>query len=223
MPGKDLKFASPDSRCVQDGEGGCTFGSTAVLSSLTPDWDWLAVHALDDSATARHAAVLAFAGKGAHRGVPESLPPQDTCTTGYRVTRVLPAGAPSDVFTASAIGWGCAVLASVEFSAARRAFRQAVALAAAPQRKPGPVGHPLDRWPVAEASLRLDTMKARIADVTHPWPLAPEPGPDLGGQHIISVYAMRREITEGSAAVRRLSAQIASACSASGGSAIAAR
>ena len=141
----------------------------------------------------------------------------------YRVVRVLPAGAPSDVFTTSAIGWGCALLASVEFSAARRAFRQAIALAGTPQRKPEYGGHPLDRWPVAEASLRLDTMKTRIADVTHPWPLVPEPGPDLGGQHMIRVYAMRREITEGSAEVRRLSAQIASARSATGGSAKAAR
>lgn len=211
VPGKDLKFASPDSRCVQDGEGGGMFRNPAVLSSLTPDWDWLAVHALDESATARRAAVLAFAGKGMR------------CMDTYRVTRVLPAGAPSDVFTASAIGWGCALLASVEFAAARRAFWQAVAVAGALRRKPDRAGHPLDRWPVAEASLRLDTMKARIADVTHPWPLVPEPGPDLGGQHMISVYAMRREITEGSAAVRRLSAQIASARSASGGSAIAAR
>jgi hypothetical protein len=193
-PGKDLKFASPDSRCVQDGAGGCEFRSPAALSSLTPDWDWLAVHALDESATTPRAAVLAFAGKGTNR-----------------VTRVLPAGAPSDVFTASAIGWGCAVLASVEFSATRRAFRQAIALAGAQRRKSEHGGHPLDRWPVAEASLRLDTMKARIADVTHPWPLVPEPGPDLGGQHMISVYAMRREITEGSAAVRHLSAQIAGA------------
>ena len=216
-PGNDLKFASPDSRCVRDGRGGWEFRRLAV-SSLTPGWDWLAVHALDESAAAPRAAVLAFAGREAHR-----------------VARVLPAGAPSDVFTASATGWGCALLASVEFSAARRAFRQAVAAAGASPGKPDRAGqpldragHPLDRWPVAEASLRLDTMKARIADVTHPWPLVPEPGPDLGGQHMIGVYAMRREITEGSAAVRRLSAQIArahgtSGQGASGGSAIAAR
>jgi len=208
MPGKDLKFASPDSRCGQDGAGRFEFRSPAALSSLTPDWDWLAVHALHESPTAPRTAVLAFAGK-------------ETGT--YRVARELPAGAPSDVFTASAIGWGCAVLASVEFSAARRAFRQAIALAGVPQRKPEAGGHPLDRWPVAEASLRLDTMKARIADVTHPWPLVPEPGPDLGGQQMIGVYAMRREITEGSVAVRRLSAQIASVHGTSGQGAIAAR
>jgi hypothetical protein len=59
-------------------------------------------------------------------------------------------------------------------------------------------------------------MKARIADLTHPWPLVPEPGPDLGGQHMIGVYAMRREVADGCAAVRRLSAQIASAYGATG-------
>jgi alkylation response protein AidB-like acyl-CoA dehydrogenase len=223
--GSDLKFAAPGSRCVPDGTGGYDFRSPEALSSPTPGWDWLAVHALAEEAgpgTAgttgpagrfpRRAAVLAFAGRGAR------------CTP-VRVARVLPAGAPSDVFTTSAIGWGCALLASVEFAAARRAFRQAVALvsgerACRGQVVPGQVvqgegtrasGHPLDRWPVAEASLRLDAMKARIADVTHPWPRVPEPGPDLGGQHLISVYAMRREVTEGSSAVRRLAAQVSGA------------
>jgi hypothetical protein len=175
----------------------------------------------------RREAVLGFAGPGSRR-IPA-----------HRVARVLPAGAPADVFTASAVGWGCAVLASVEFSAARRAFRRACDLAwsaaggddgakpvpsprapHAAQFPPQPAeprpGSPLDQWPVAEASLRLDAMKARIADVTHPWPRVPEPGPDLGGQHLISVYAMRREIADGSARVRALAAQIASSRSGSG-------
>jgi hypothetical protein len=194
-PGADLKFASPGSRCVCGPDGGYEFSDAGALASLTPSWDWLAVHALCDvPAEPRREAVLAFAGPGAPR-----------------VARVLPAGAPSDVFTASAVGWGCAILASVEFSAARRAFRRACAqFPYVPPQGPAPGRpSPLDQWAVAEASLRLDAMKARIADVTHPWPRVPEPGPDLGGQHLISVYAMRREVTEGGAAVRALAAQIA--------------
>jgi hypothetical protein len=226
-PGRDLKFASPDSRCDPDESGGYTFRSPDVLASLTPGCEWVAVHALTDGTGrtggryGRYDAVLAFAGTGSR------------CTPAFRVARVLPAGAPSDVFTTSAIGWGCALLASVEFSAARRAFRRAVdsASRAAATRTAAPIPRPrhgtpsdgaslLDQWPVAEASLRLDAMKDRIAQVTHPWPRVPEPGPDLGGQHLISVYAMRREVTEGAQRVRALSAQIAASRS---GSAIATR
>jgi hypothetical protein len=228
-PGGDLKFASPDSRCDLDENGGYAFRSPAAMASLTPRCDWVAVHALTDGTGAsggtggrppgryRHDAVLAFAGTGSR------------CTPAFRVARVLPAGAPSDVFTTSAIGWGCALLASVEFSAARRAFRRAVgsasraAAAGTAAPVPGPRrGTPsdgaslLDQWPVTEAGLRLDAMKDRIAQVTHPWPGVPEPGPDLGGQHLISVYAMRREVAEGAARVRALSAQIAASHSGSG-------
>jgi hypothetical protein len=151
--------------------------------------------------------VLAFAERGA-RG-----------RAGYRVVRVLAAGAPSDVFTTSAIGWGCSLLASVEFAAARQVFRHAVAVAEAraggysvqPRAACPPGSSPLDRWPVAEASLRLDALKARIAEVTHPWPLVPEPGPDLGGQQLIAIFAMRHEVVEGALRVRALSAAITGA------------
>jgi hypothetical protein len=235
-PGADLKFASPDSRCDLGEDGGYTFRNPAVLASLTPGCDWVAVHALTDGVASgdtgghpsgrtggrppgqycRHDAVLAFAGTGTR------------CAPALRVVRVLTAGAPSDVFTTSAIGWGCALLASVEFSAARQAFRRAAdtaSRAAAPTSGPVPTPRqgassvdpsPLDQWPVAEASLRLDAMKDRIAQVTHPWPRVPEPGPDLGGQHLISVYAMRREITVGATRVRALSAQIEASRNGSG-------
>jgi hypothetical protein len=77
---------------------------------------------------------------------------------------------------------------------------------------PASVGpHPLDQWPVAEAGLRLDDMKARIADVTHPWPLVADTTPDLGGQRLIGIYAMRHEVAEGAARVHDLLAELAAA------------
>jgi hypothetical protein len=214
-PGNDLKLAAPDSRCDPAGESGYRFRDPGTaLASVTPHWDWLAVHALAQLC-AGHQAVLAFAGRGAR------------CTPAYRVARVLPPGVPSDVFTASAIGWGCSLLASVDFAAARQAFRRAVArtgalgdgypvqpTAAGPHHPVPRAGNPLDRWPVAEASLRLDALKARIADVTHPWPLVPEPGPDVGGQQLIAIFAMRHEVAEGAARVRALSASITGAADA---------
>jgi hypothetical protein len=149
-------------------------------------------------------AVLAFAGRGSR------------CTPAFRVARVQPAGAPGDVFTTSAVGWGHSILASVEYSDARRAFNEAVAGVAASAAVP-PIadaatgGHPLDGWHVAEAGLRLYAMKAKIAEITHPWPLVREPAPDLGGQHLISVFTMRNEVTEGARRVLGLTAQIANA------------
>jgi hypothetical protein len=141
-------------------------------------------------------AVLAFAGRGSR------------CTPAFRVARVQPAGVPGDVFTTSAVGWGHSILASVEYSDARRAFNAAVAAVAADAADTAPEGHPLDQWVVAEAGLRLDAMKAKIAEITHPWPLVREPAPDLGGQHLISVFTMRNEVSEGARRVLSLAAQI---------------
>jgi alkylation response protein AidB-like acyl-CoA dehydrogenase len=205
--GGDLRLADPQSRCEPAGESGYRFRSPAVLSSLTPTWDWVAVHAIHPAAGSAHPkpdAVLAFAGRGSR------------CTPAFRVARVAPAGAPSDIFASSAIGWGHSILASVQYSDARRAFNAAMAagaaeLAGSPAGAVAPGGHPLDRWPVAEAGLRLDAMKERIADITHPWPLVLDTTPDLGGQKLIGIYAMRHEVAEGAAKVHDLLAQITAA------------
>ena len=188
-PGSDLKFADPHSRCDPAGEMGYRFRTRGVLSGVTPAWDWMAVHGITGGR--RPDAVLAFAGRGTR------------CTPAFRVARVLPAGAPSDVFTTSAITWGNSILASVQYSHARRAFNDAVV--ALDRRHDAAAGaHPLDQWPVAEAGLRLDTMKAKIAEITHPWTLVPERGLDLGGQRLISLYTMRHEVADGAAHVHRL-------------------
>jgi hypothetical protein len=184
--GGDLRLADPQSQCDPAGESGYRFRNPAVLSSLTPTWDWVAVHAIHPAAGARHPrpdSVLAFAGRGSR------------CAPAFRIARVAPTGAPADIFASAAIGWGHAILASVQYSDARRAFNAAMAstaaeLADAPADVAG--AHPLNQWPVAEAGLRLDDMKARIADITHPWPLVPDTTPDLGGQRLIGIYAMRR-------------------------------
>jgi hypothetical protein len=193
--GRDLQFADPRSRCEPAGESGYRFRDTAVLSSQTPTWDWAAVHAVHASD-----AVLAFAGRGSR------------CTPAFRVARVQHSGAPSDVFTASAVGWGHSILASVQYSDARRAFNAAVAAVAADTATVAlEAQHPLDRWAVVEAGLRLDAMKAKIAEITHPWPRVPAPAPDLGGQRLIGIFTMRHEVADGARHVLNLTAQIADA------------
>jgi alkylation response protein AidB-like acyl-CoA dehydrogenase len=205
-PGNDLHFASPESRCELADESGYRFRNTSVLSSPTPNWDWVAVHAVTIPARPsaplpRPDAVLAFAGRGSR------------CTPAFRVVRVQSAGSPADVFITSALAWGHSLNASVEYSAARRAFGHAAdhAVEAASVQPSLDGAHPLDRWPVAEASLRLDAMKAKIAEITHPWPLVPGQEPDLGGQRLISIFTMRHEVAEGAQQVLDLTTQIASA------------
>ena len=201
--GADLKFADPRSRCEPDGSGGYRFRDRDAASTATPAWDWLAVHAVHPGPVPR--TVIAFAGRGGGRA------------PAFRVARVAAAGTPADVFTTSALTWGHAILASVQYSDARRAFNDAItacADAVTPAAFAGPAepfvprqgtdGHPPGRWPAAEAGARLDAMKAKIAEITHPWALAREPGPDLGGQHLISLYAMRHEVAEGAVSVHAL-------------------
>lgn len=205
-PGDDLKFADPHSRCDLTGESGYRFRDTGVLASLTPAWDWIAVHAVHPAS--RPDSVIAFAGRGSR------------CTPAFRIARVQPVGAPGDVFTTSAIAWGHSILASVQYSDARRAFNEALTVASSAATPGGALPlpadasgghHPLDQWPVAEAGLRLDAMKAKIAEITHPWQLVPEQAPDLGGQRLISIYSMRHEVAEGAARVHELISEITSA------------
>jgi hypothetical protein len=231
--GGDLRFADPKSRCEPATGSGYQFRDPGVLSTRTPAWDWIAVHAV----AAGPRSVIAFAGRGTR------------CTPAFRVARVSAAGTPEDVFTTSALTWGHSILASVQYSDARRAFNDAItayAEAATPAaftdslasgdfasgnsaaagdsvpssgpaggaagvggvRPAGSGGRPADRWPVAEAGVLLDAMKARIAEITHPWQLVQEAAPDLGGQHLISLHAMRHEVAEGATSVHALAGQL---------------
>ena len=206
--GADLRFADPRSRCEPSADGGYQFLGPGVLATMTPGWDWIAVHAVHSvGSPARPQCVIAFAGRGARS------------TQAFRVARAQPAGTLADVFSTSALTWGHSILASVQYSDARRAFNAAitavaeaatpadVARLAEPGSPNGP-GSPVGRWPAAEAGARLDAMKARIAEVTHPWQLVQAPAPDLGGQHLIGLHAMRHEVAEGAAHVHGLIAQI---------------
>jgi hypothetical protein len=212
--GDDLRFADPGSRCEPDGEGSYRFAEVGILATPTPGWDWIAVHAVHHPRQPGRSqpgpqSVIAFAGRDAR------------CTPAFRVARVQRSGAPADVFTTSALTWGHSILASVEYSDARRAYNvaltayaesataamlttQAPGINQAPRINTGAGPRPAGRWPVAEAGAALDAMKARIAEITHPWQLFQEPAPDLGGQHLINLHAMRHEVTAGAASVHEL-------------------
>jgi hypothetical protein len=162
--GGDLRFADHRSVCESAGDSGYTFGDPGVLSTMTPGWDWMALHAVHQAE--RPQAVIAFAGRG------------DLGAPALRVARVASLGTPEDVFTTSALTWGHSILASVQYSDAKRVFNAAITayaeaavsddaglagmslggLAADAARVPGQggtspagSGRPGGNWPVAEA------------------------------------------------------------------------
>src|ERR1700722_16998352 len=119
--GGDLRLADPQSRCEPAGESGYRVRQPAALSSLTPTWDWVAVHAIHPATGAGHPrpdAVLAFAGRGSRcapalpvaPGAPPARPAAvlacagrgARCAPACRAPRVAPAGAPADIFASSA-------------------------------------------------------------------------------------------------------------------------
>jgi alkylation response protein AidB-like acyl-CoA dehydrogenase len=213
-PGGDLRFADPRSRCEPAGDGGYQFAQPGLVSTMTPGWDWIAVHGVHQAASSRLGQsqsaqpqlVIGFAGRGGR------------CTPAFRVARAQAAGAPGDAFLTSALTWGHAILASVQYSDARRAFNDALTayaeaaaaamLAADGPAAPVPPAPSAGHWPVAEAGALLDAMKSHIADITHRWQLVQPPTPDLGGQHLISLYAMRHRVAEGAARVHDLITQV---------------
>jgi hypothetical protein len=228
--GADLKFADPRSRCAPAGENGYQFADPAVLSTATPGWDWIAVHGVYQGTrrSARAQSVIAFAGRGDRctpgvrvaragvAGTPADLFLTSALTWGQGILASVQYSDTRRAFDAALTA--CAEAAAAALTAGPSAagpasgapgmtgpgvVRQGLAGPSA-----GAVQPAAGQWPIAEAGARLDAMKARIAEITHPWPLVREPAPDVGGQHLISLYAMRHEVAAGAARVHDLISQI---------------
>ena len=226
-PGNDLKLAAPDSRCDPDGDSGYRFRDPATaLASMTPHWDWLAVHALAQAAVSRggEQSILPYPpvvprppgrarlrrargamyprlpggpGAAARRPVRRVHRERDrlgVLGAGERRVRRRPAGVPAG---------------RRRRRGPRRRMLRPAAGALRPLRPPG-------AGPLARRRGQLAAGRAQVAHRRGDPPLAagPRAGPDLGGQQLIAIFAMRREVAEGAGRVRALSAAITSAAGA---------
>jgi len=132
-----------------------------------------------------------------------------------------PGGRPvdprEDAFAAGTFGWELPLAGMTRYAIARQAFDDAVqrmgragANQAAGQDGPG---HPLDQWPVAEAALRLDGIRAQLDAVIGDWRQRTAAGGaltslDPGGQWLIRLFTVRHAAAEGAQRVIELAAQI---------------
>jgi alkylation response protein AidB-like acyl-CoA dehydrogenase len=202
--GNDLIFADPGARAERAAAGGYRLHGRKILTSASPAWDWLGVHGVDDSEPARPKIVHAFIRQA---------------DLGCRTARVLPPGPPDDPFIAGVFGWGLPLAGEISYAIARRAFDLAIERACphAPRGR-GPRAsaagcHPTDRWPVAEAALRLDAIRGQLDTVLHGWQQRAAVGGaaailDPGGQWLIRLFTVRRAAADCARRVAELAEQI---------------
>ena len=141
-----------------------------------------------------HAArgrIFAGYGAGGDLGTPHMAPP---ATEG-------------SALLAGLYAWGLALAGMTSYAIARRMFELAVARA---ER----AGLSLDRWPVAEASLRLDGMRGQLDEVIGGWQQRVAAGGgmitlDPGRLGLIREFTARHVAADGAARVAGLTAAIA--------------
>jgi hypothetical protein len=111
----------------------------------TPGWDWRAGRRVDTSGGP--AIVYGFAGQAG---------------AAFRPVAQQPLGGPGSTLIAGMYAWGLALDGMTSYAIARRTFERAV-------ERAQQAGLSLDRWPVAEASLRLDDMRGGLDEVIASW------------------------------------------------------
>jgi alkylation response protein AidB-like acyl-CoA dehydrogenase len=176
------------------------------------------------------------AGPGMERLLSEAAQGRFFAGCGPDELTSLPCDRRGDTFAAGILGWGLPLAGMTFYAIARQAFDLAVQRAhrareareargvrgvcgargadradAAEGHTPG---HPLDQWPVAEAALRLDSIRGQLDEVIAGWqPRITAGGAltslDPGGQWLIRLFTVRHAAADGARRVTELAAQIA--------------
>jgi hypothetical protein len=131
----------------QDGFGAGQDDLGAGHGRETPGWDWRAGRRVDTGQPGGPAIVYGFAGRAG---------------ASFRPVAQQRLGGPGSTLIAGMYAWGLALDGMTSYAIARRTFERAV-------ERAQQAGLSLDRWPVAEASLRLDDMRAGLDEVIASW------------------------------------------------------
>jgi alkylation response protein AidB-like acyl-CoA dehydrogenase len=223
--GNDLGLANSAVVAEPLGDGGYRFTGRKIFTSLSPVWDWLGLHARDNSDPAHPRIVHAFIRRqdAGHRteltwdaiGV-RATRSDDTVLEGViglapYVARVLPAGPPSDPFIAAIFGSAIPGISAVYYGIAKRAFD--LALESAGRRVSAALGgrtyahHPYTQRDVAEAAIALDSVWALLERIAHDW----ADGVDHGALWPAKLVAAKQHSVDGARRVVDLATRIAGA------------
>jgi alkylation response protein AidB-like acyl-CoA dehydrogenase len=220
-PGQDLPLARSGVR-AEPGPGGVyRFYGRRVLTSLSPVWTWLGLHALDDSDPQEPKMVCAFIGRGssgyrilerpgAHAA--RSVQSNETVLEGARarpmhIARVLPAAPTADMFISAVLGWALVLSGAVYRGVAQRAFD--LTIESARDLTPGaggerPVPDEADiEWSIPEALLELAAVSCELDGVIAEWLYGPSTAADRK-KLIVKLFTARRGAIEGAKRVADL-------------------
>jgi alkylation response protein AidB-like acyl-CoA dehydrogenase len=225
--GNDLGLANSAVVAEPLPDGGFSFTGRKIFTSLSPVWDWLGLHARDNSDPANPKIVHAFIRRQdpGHRtedtwdtiGV-RATRSDDTILEGVvasapYISRVLPAGPPDDPFVAGIFGSAIPAIGAVYYGIARRAFD--LAIESAKRRTSAALGgktyahHPYIQRDVALAAIELESIWALLDRVANDW----ANGVDHGPLWPAKIVAAKQHAVDGARRVVDLATKIAGASS----------
>jgi alkylation response protein AidB-like acyl-CoA dehydrogenase len=225
--GNDLGLANSAVVAEPLADGGYRFTGRKIFTSLSPVWDWLGIHALDNSNPEQPQIVHAFIRRqdGGTRteltwdtiGV-RATRSDDTVLEGAvadatHVARVLPAGPPDDPFIAGIFASAIPGIAAVYYGIAKRAFD--LALDSAGRRTSTALGgktyahHPYAQRDVAEAAIELDSIWALLDRIAQEL----TDGVDHGAFWPAKILSAKQHAVDGARRVVDLATKIAGASS----------
>lgn len=208
-------------------DGGYRVTGHKIFTSLAPVWDWLGIHARDDSDPDHPRIVHAFVARdtagvrteetwdtlGVRATASHDTHLDDVFVPTERVVDVHDLGATPGPYIAGVFGWVLPLLGNVYYGAGRRAVdvaleqartRTALSLGGAPVAE-----KPFVQYHAAEAELLLEGVGAQLdrltADLTA--------GVDLGDRTLLKLFAAKENGTRVARAVTDLALEIAGASS----------
>lgn len=179
--GNDLVLFGSDTEARPDGRGGYTFTGTKIFTSLSPVWDHLGVHGLDETSPEGPRMVFAFLDRSDDVVARDDWDTLGMRGTQSRTTELRGAHAPADrvirrvvpgphpdplvfgIFAVFEI-----MLASVYTGIARRAIDLAVEAATSRRSKKTGTTYANDpdiRWRVADMALAYDALPPQLASL----------------------------------------------------------
>ena len=223
-PGNDTAIDDSRTSAVPV-DGGYRITGHKIFTSLAPVWDWLGIHARDDSDPDHPRIVHAFVARdsegvrteetwdtlGVRATASHDTHLTDVFVPAERVVDVFALGSAPGPYIAGVFGWVLPILGHVYYGIGRRALdvaleqartRTALSLGGAPVAE-----KPFVQYHAAEAELLLEGVGAQLdrltADLTA--------GVDLGDRTLVKLFAAKENGTRAARAVTDLALEIAGA------------